>query len=77
MRNLFAGYLNLNTLMFVFDQYVISADVAGYHEELIPIITAIILMILRDQLMSTKSVTKKKFINFFKTNFAFKDWRTR
>lgn len=42
--------------MFVWDQYVISSDVVGYHEELIPIMTCIILMILRDQLMSTKTV---------------------
>lgn len=56
IKNLFSGYLNLNTLMFVWDQYVISSDVVGYHEELIPIMTCIILMILRDQLMSTKTV---------------------
>ena len=42
--------------MFVWDQYAISADVPGYHEELVPIIAAIILMILRDQLMAVHTV---------------------
>ncbi|CAF0957674.1 unnamed protein product [Brachionus calyciflorus] len=56
IKNLFSNFLNLHALMFVWDQYTIGSDVAGYHEELIPTITAIILMILRDQLMSVKSV---------------------
>ena len=43
--------------MFVWDQYVISGDVPGYHEDLVPIIAAIIFMILRDQLMAVESVT--------------------
>ncbi len=43
--------------MFVWDQYVISGDVPGYHEDLLPIIAAIIFMILRDQLMAVESVT--------------------
>ena len=58
----FLGFLNLQTLSFVWDQLIISSDVTGYHEEFIPIITAVILMILRDQLMSTKTVLK--FISF-------------
>ena len=55
------GYLNLQTLSFVWDQLVISSDVIGYHDEFIPIITAVILMILRDQLMATKTVSYFKF----------------
>ena len=56
IRNMFSGYLNINPLMFVWDQYVISADVGGYHEELLPIFAAIILMVLRDQLLVTRSI---------------------
>jgi hypothetical protein len=56
MRNLFSGYLSMNPLMFVWDQYVISSDVPGFHEELIPTVAAIILMALRDQLLQTRSV---------------------
>ena len=62
--------MNLNALMFVWDQYIISADVTGYHEELLPVITAVILMIIRDQLMATKSVRKiclKFHITYFLT----------
>ncbi len=36
---------------------MISGDVPGYHEDLLPIIAAIIFMILRDQLMAVESVT--------------------
>ena len=45
----------------MWDQYVISLDVPGYHDELIPIICAIILMLLRDQIMGSKSVTNLKY----------------
>lgn len=56
IKNIFSNYLNMDALMFVWDQYTIGSDVAGYHEELIPIIAAIILLLLRDQLMSVNTV---------------------
>lgn len=59
------GYLSLNPLMYVWDQYVISADVPGYHEELIPVIGAIIFMILREQLLACRSVCNKSRIYFY------------
>ena len=43
--------------MYVWDQYVISADVPGYHEELLPVYAAIILMVIRDQLLVTRSAS--------------------
>lgn len=58
MKSLFSGYLTLDPLLFVWDQYVISLDVPGYHDELIPIICAIILMLLRDQIMASKSLSE-------------------
>ena len=57
IRNLFAGYLELNPLMYVWDQYMITIDVPGFHDELIPVFVSIIIMILRDQIMSVKNVT--------------------
>jgi hypothetical protein len=42
--------------MFVWDQYTIGSDVPGYHLELLPIIAAIVLMIIREQLMAVVSV---------------------
>ena len=56
IRNLFAGYLELNPLMYVWDQYMITIDVPGFHDELIPVFVSIIIMILRDQIMSVKNV---------------------
>ncbi|RNA36639.1 hypothetical protein BpHYR1_016077 [Brachionus plicatilis] len=56
IKSLFSSYLNLHALMFVWDQYTIGSDVVGFHEEFIPIITAIILMLLRDQLMSVNNL---------------------
>ena len=56
LKSLFTNYLNLNALMFVWDQYIISSDVTGYHEQLLPVLAACVIMIVRDQLMSTKSV---------------------
>lgn len=57
MKRLYSGYLNLDALMFVWDQYTIGSDVPGYSNELLPVISSIILMILRDQLMTTSSVS--------------------
>ncbi len=57
IKNLFAGYLDLNPLMYVWDQYMITIDVSGFHDELIPVFVSIIIMILRDQIMSIKHVT--------------------
>jgi hypothetical protein len=56
IKNLFAGYLDLNPLMYVWDQYMITIDVPGFHDELIPVFVSIIIMILRDQIMSIKHV---------------------
>jgi hypothetical protein len=64
IRNLFAGYLELNPLMYVWDQYMITIDVPGFHDELIPVFVSIIIMILRDQIMSVKNVITLRYINF-------------
>lgn len=66
------GYLSLEALMFVWDQYVISSDVPGYHDDLIPIICAIILMLLRDQIMACKSVN---IINLLRNLYLFKFYK--
>lgn len=58
IKNLFAGYLSLEPLMYIWDQYVISSDVPDYHTEFLPIICAIILMILRDQLNNTVTIAE-------------------
>jgi hypothetical protein len=42
--------------MFVWDQYTIGADVPGYHLEIMSVMTAIVLMIIRDQLMAAISI---------------------
>ena len=54
----------MESLMFVWDQYMITQDVDGFHDELIPIVCAIILMLLRDQIMSCRTV-KILFKDFF------------
>jgi hypothetical protein len=78
IKNLFAGYLDLNPLMYVWDQYMITIDVAGFHDEMIPVFVSIILMILRDQIMAVKDVKNFEFFNLFrKKRFNNKslDWR--
>lgn len=59
MKVIFSGYLNMDSLLFVWDQYVISCDVPEYHDTLLPIVCAVILMILRDQIMACRSVRIK------------------
>ncbi len=62
IQNLFAGYLSLEPLMFVWDQYAIGSDVNDYDFDLVPIICATVLMILREPLIAAKSVGK--FVNY-------------
>jgi hypothetical protein len=64
MKVIFSGYLNMDALLYVWDQYVISCDVPEYHDIFIPIICAIIFMILRDQIMACKSVSIFKCLLF-------------
>jgi hypothetical protein len=55
---LFSGYLNMEALMFVWDQYVIGSDVGGFNDELVPLIAAIILILMREQLMSVATLVE-------------------
>lgn len=66
IQNLFAGYLNLDTLMFVWDQYAIGSDVNDYDFDIVPVICATILMILREPLIAAKSV--RRLNSFFNLN---------
>lgn len=57
IQNIFCGYLNIESLMFVWDQYVLGTDADEYDIDIIPIICAIIFMILREQLIEAQSVS--------------------
>ncbi|XP_060558814.1 uncharacterized protein LOC132719086 [Ruditapes philippinarum] len=49
IRSMFVGYLRMDTLLFVWDQYMIGLDSPGFNVELLAIITAIILGLLKDK----------------------------
>ncbi|XP_077995375.1 uncharacterized protein LOC144448905 isoform X2 [Glandiceps talaboti] len=49
VRSLFVGYLQLDTVMYVWDQYIIGLDVPEY--DIIPVFTVVTLMLLRDHIL--------------------------
>ncbi|PVD31188.1 hypothetical protein C0Q70_06600 [Pomacea canaliculata] len=54
-RSMFVGYLKLDTLMYVWDNYIIGLDVPGFGSEWLAIIMATLLGLLQDKLKSSKS----------------------
>ena len=54
----FAGFLNRDVLMYVWDQYVIGLDVAGYHMHFLPAFTATVFILLKDDIMACKNVSR-------------------
>jgi hypothetical protein len=54
---LFTGYLRMDTLLFVWDQYMIGLDSPGFNVELLAIITAIILGLLKDKFKECQTVS--------------------
>ncbi|XP_041349951.1 LOW QUALITY PROTEIN: uncharacterized protein LOC121369143 [Gigantopelta aegis] len=55
IRTMFVGYLKSETLLFVWDQYVIGLDVAGFSNEWLAVITATIFGLLADKLQDAQS----------------------
>ena len=60
----FAGFLNRDVLMYVWDQYVIGLDVAGYHMHFLPAFTATLFILLKDDIMACKNVSWVAQLNF-------------
>ena len=47
----------MEVVLFIWDQYMISLDTAGFHEEYLPVVTAIFLSLLKDAIVECKSVS--------------------
>ncbi|CAF3542601.1 unnamed protein product [Rotaria sp. Silwood1] len=47
----FLGCLTTNSLLFVWDQYLITRDISEFHNELLPVIATAIIIALKDLLM--------------------------
>lgn len=45
--------------MYVWDQYVIGLDVAGYHMHFLPAFTATLFILLKDDIMRCKNVSEE------------------
>lgn len=57
-----AGFLNKDSLMYVWDQYTIGLDVAGYHMHFLTAFTATLLIILKDEILNCQIVCIKYMI---------------
>ncbi|XP_067933396.1 uncharacterized protein [Watersipora subatra] len=54
--SLFVGFLNKDSLMYVWDQYVIGLDVAGYHLHFLSAFTATLLLLIHDDILNCHNV---------------------
>ncbi|XP_013383272.1 uncharacterized protein LOC106153737 [Lingula anatina] len=57
IKALFVGFLNIDTVLYIWDQYIIGLDVPGYHTECLPVFTVVYLMLLKDQLMRCDDIS--------------------
>ncbi|KAL4224027.1 hypothetical protein ACF0H5_017484 [Mactra antiquata] len=55
IRSMFVGYLRMDSLLYVWDQYMIGIDTPGFNVELLAIVTAIILGLLKDKLKEAQN----------------------
>ncbi|CAF0989824.1 unnamed protein product [Rotaria sp. Silwood1] len=54
--------LTTNSLLFVWDQYLITRDISEFHNELLPAIATAIIIALKDLLMKCKKTSEIEFI---------------
>lgn len=52
----FPGFCSMDVVLFIWDQYMISMDVAGFHEDYLPAVMAVFLTLLKDAIVKCKSV---------------------
>ncbi|XP_067670758.1 uncharacterized protein [Haliotis asinina] len=57
IRTMFVGYLKMDALLYVWDQYVIGLDAAGFDTEWLSVVTATLLGLMADKLKEAKSST--------------------
>ncbi|XP_022103716.1 uncharacterized protein LOC110986276 [Acanthaster planci] len=60
VRCLFVGYLSLDAVMYVWDQYIIGLDVPDY--DIVPCMTVSVLMLQRKYLLQCESLPEMEFI---------------
>ena len=54
--DLLLGYVNMEVLLFIWDQYMIGLDAPGFHDEFLPIVMAIYLMLVKEKLRGSDTV---------------------
>lgn len=52
-----SGYVNMEVLLYIWDQYIIGLDAPGFHDEYLPAIAAIYLMLVKEKLRGSESVS--------------------
>lgn len=60
MCSISTGYLNFDTLLYVWDQYIIGLDVAGFGAEWLSAVIAIVLGLQHDKLKGCQTVSYSK-----------------
>jgi hypothetical protein len=51
------GYLKMDTLLYVWDQYIIGLDVPGFAPEWLAVVAATMLGLMQDKFKEAKSVS--------------------
>ncbi|CAF0935019.1 unnamed protein product [Adineta ricciae] len=55
---MFINCLTMDTLLFVWDQYLITKDLPNFHDELLPAVTTTIVLILKDFIVECKKASE-------------------
>ncbi|ELU01451.1 hypothetical protein CAPTEDRAFT_186844 [Capitella teleta] len=58
IRSMFVGYVNMDVLLYIWDQYIIGLDAPGFHDEFLPAVLAIYLMLVKENLRAAETVSR-------------------
>lgn len=64
----------MSVVLFLWDQYMIGLDSPGFHDEYLPACTAVFLMLLKDKLKESRSVSRVYYV--IRSEFTIKDIET-
>ena len=59
-----AAYVPLETVLFIWDQYMLGMNSPGFHEFYIPIVAAVFLMLLKEKLENCENASNVRCVEF-------------
>ena len=63
-KNTSTAYVPLETVLFIWDQYMLGMNSPGFHEFYVPIVAAVFLMLLKEKLENCENVSNVRCMEF-------------